>query len=472
MGYHAETLAQYVCNLSYGDLPKRVVQQAKWCILDCLGVSLAGCQTAWAKSVLDLTRDQGGKEEATIYYYGDRTSSANAALANSVFAHSVDFDDDLAVCHTGAIATPTALAIGERVAADGRDLITAVVLGYDIATRVADALDAENVYLRGLQPTALCGPFAAAAIAGKLLHLSEEEMAHAFGIAASFSGGTVEFLKHGTDTKRLYPGKGAMGGIVAALLAQTGMTGPKSIFEGEQGFLKAHSASSQPAKLIQDLGARYDILDVSIKRFPFCDGIAAPFEAIIHIIEENDLGPDDIADIKAKIKSFLYLVVDHRGDPQRTFPPKTVLDAQLSLPFCAAVGILNGGDIFLDDFRADVFTDARVLDLAKRIKAEPDPELDKIPYRPMSMPAVVTLTTTGGKSFEKRVDYQKGDPRNPFEEKDYHAKFSRCASTVLSEDRVEELIALVSDLERLANVSELAGKLVGEDHLGQRAAHQ
>src|SRR5262249_36536546 len=151
-------------------------------------------------------------------------------LANATFAHSMDFNDDLAGIQVGGIIPPTVFAVGEAVGASGQDLIAATVLGYDMATRIAAGFDSQGLYMRGLQPTAIVGGFVATAIAAKLLRLDAGQLANAFGLAGSYAGGTIEFLKEGTDTKRFHVAKAAHGGVVCARLARGGMTGPRSIF--------------------------------------------------------------------------------------------------------------------------------------------------------------------------------------------------------------------------------------------------
>jgi 2-methylcitrate dehydratase PrpD len=456
----AEQLGDYVAGLRFESIPAKVVEQAKLCMLDALGVAATSFNKPWCRAVREVVQKQGGLPEATLWYHDDRVPDANAALANAMFVHSMDFNDDLAGIQVGGIIPPTALAVAESAEASGKELITAIVIGYDVAARAAMAMDPQDLYMRGMQPTAMCGAFASAATAARLLRLKPEQIASAFGIAASYSGGTIEFLKEGTDTKRFHVAKAAHGGILSAHLAKAGLIGPRTIFEGEFGALRAYSERADPAQLVKELGTRFDILDTSVKLYPFCDGNAAPLEATLAILAENRLTPENIESVHFRVKSFLIpYLVNYHGDKGRKYRPQTELDAQMSLPYCLAVGILSGRRVRVDDFHPRRFSDPRVLALADRVTAEGDPELDRIPLKPMSMPAIATLKTTDGQTFVKRVDYQKGDPRNPFSVDDFRRKFIECTVGVLDSDAQHRIMDEVLSIQKADNMKWLAKAL-------------
>jgi 2-methylcitrate dehydratase PrpD len=456
----AEQLGDYVASFPFESIPENVVEHAKLCLLDALGVAATSFDKPWCNAVLEVVRKQGGLSEASVWYHTDRVPDTNAALTNAMFVHSMDFNDDLAGIQVGGIVPPTALAVAESSKASGKELIAAIVIGYDVAARAAVAMDPQDLYLRGLQPTAMCGAYAAAAVAGRLLRLTPAQLASAFGIAASYSGGTLEFLKEGTDTKRFHVAKAAHGGILSAHLAKAGLVGPRTVFEGEFGALRAYSDRSTPERLVEALGIQFDILDTSVKRFPCCDGNAAPLEAALTIVTENGLSVEDIESIHFRVKSFLIpYLVDYHGDKERKYRPQTELDAQMSLPYCLGVTVLNNGRLRIEDFQPQRFSDPHVLALGDRVTAEGDPELDKIPLKPMSMPAIATLKTRDGRTFVKRVDYQKGDPRNPFSIEDFRNKFVECTSAVLAADSQQKVIDEVLSLDRAGDVGRLVQTL-------------
>jgi 2-methylcitrate dehydratase PrpD len=458
--YYSEKLAAYVVSQTYDRLPAKVIEHAKWCLLDAIGVAVAGAGKKWAQAVLAEARRQGGKAEATIWLHGDKVPDTSAALVNGMFAHSMDFNDDHAGIQAGGIMPTTALAVAESVRATAKEVIAAIVCGYDVAIRVADAINSQQLYMRGFQPTAVCGGFAAAALAGKIMKLNPGQIADALGIVASYAGGTIEFLKDGTDTKRYHVAKAAHGGALSAHLAQAGMNGPRSIFEGEFGLFKVYSAEARPERLLAELGERYDILDTSVKLYPFCDGNAAPLEATLALMRDNDIRLDDIEQLRYRVKSFLIpYVIDYHGDRTRKFRPQNELDAQMSLPYCIAVGLLNGGDLRVRDFDPAKYQDPAILAIADKVDAEADTELDKVPLRPMSMPAIAELTTKAGKKFTQRVDYQKGDPRNPFSPQDFVAKFHACVDGRLSPVQANRIVDAVQTFERFDDIGKFTALL-------------
>jgi 2-methylcitrate dehydratase PrpD len=461
MTYLADRVGDFVSSLKYEDIPQEVTRHAKLCLLDALGVALASADMPWCHAVHGLVRTQGGAPEATVWYHGDRVPDTNAALANAMFVHSMDFNDDLAGIQVGGIIPPSALAVAESVGASGKDVIASIIIGYDVVTRCAMAINSQGLYMRGLQPTAICGAFAAAAVAGRLMNLDAKTIAYAFGIAGSYAGGTTEFLKEGTDTKRFHVAKAAHGGVLSAHLAKRGMTGPRSIFEGEHGLFRAYSEDSSPEQLVQELGTRFDILDTSVKRYPFCDGNAAPLEATLTVLRENDLTSGDVESFHFRIKTFLIpYVVDYYGDKERKYRPQTELDAQMSLPYCLSVGLLNDGHVRTSDFYLDRLSDPKVLAIADKVTAEGDTELDKVPLKPMSMPAIVTVTTKDGRRLEKRVDHQKGDPRNPFSEDDFINKFRECTNDILAPDSQQVVIDNIMDLDKCDDLDTLVSALI------------
>lgn len=230
MKYYSEQIGEYISQLSYEDLPGPVVNHAKWVILDAVGVAIASWDTPWAFAVYNTVRKKAGTPESTIFYFGNRVPDMDAALVNAMFIQSMDFNDDLSGIHTGGILPPTAIAVGEPLLSTGKDIITSIVIGYDIASRVAEAINSQALFEYGYQPSAILGGFAAAASACKLHKLETKKIANAFGISGSYTGGTIEFLKDGTDTKRFNIAKSAQAGIFSTHLAKEGLTGPGSIF--------------------------------------------------------------------------------------------------------------------------------------------------------------------------------------------------------------------------------------------------
>jgi len=458
--FYSEQLASYIVGHSYNDMPQAVVDHAKRVLLDSIGVAVAGSQKKWAQAVLSQVRRERTQGAATIWLYGDKVPDTSAALVNGMLAHSMDFNDDHAGIQVGGLIPPTALAVAEDAGSTGKELLQAIAIGYDVAIRIADAINSQELYMRGFQPTGVCGAFAAAAVAGKLLRLTPDQLCNAFGIAASYAAGTIEFLRDGSDTKRFHVAKAAHGGVLSARLAAEGMTGPTSIFEGEAGVFAVYSSHARPERLVEDLGVRHDILETSFKRYPFCDGNAAPLEATLELMSEHSISHEEIASLTFRVKSFLIpYVIEFHGDRSRKFRPRNELDAQMSLPYCIAVGLLNNGNLQVEDFDPAKFDQPSIHRIADKVDAFADSELDKVPLRPMSMPSIATLTTTSGQTYTKRVDYQKGDPRNPFSRAELVTKFHTCVSPHVNERAANHLIEAIDHLEANGGLATLTRAL-------------
>ena len=216
------------------------------------------------------------------------------------------------------------------------------------------------------------------------------------------------------------------------------------------------SDDAKPAKLIEDLGTRFDILETSFKKYPFCDGAFCPLDAALSIVRENNIAMDKIENLHFRIKSFLIpFLANYHGDISRKYRPQNFTNAQFSLPFIIALGIVKRGDIRISDFNSDNYNNPKILKLAQKVSAVADKELDKVPFRPMAMPTIATITTNDGRTFEKRVDYHRGDQRNPFTETEYIEKFKANVEGILKNEAMDRLIEIILNLEKQSSISGL-----------------
>src|SRR5438552_8305126 len=246
----ARRLARFVLGLRLEDIPSPVVTKATHLVLDTLGCALAATRYDFGRAALETAERLGGPHESTLVGSKVRVAAANAVLANATLAHGLDFDDtrEDAIVHTGSVAVTTSLAVGEAAGATGRAVLAAIVAAVEVMCRVGLAVPGK-FHARHYHPTALAGTFAAAAAAGKLYGLTEDELVRAFGICGSQAAGIIGYLADGSWTKRLHPGWSAHAGVIAALLAQSGFTGPETVLEGEHGFYRAFAGGHAPARL-------------------------------------------------------------------------------------------------------------------------------------------------------------------------------------------------------------------------------
>jgi len=451
--YYADELADFISNLQYKKLTTDVVEKAKLCVLDSIGVAIAGSKSTETDIVLNVLKNQGYKQEATVWMRNFKLSSIQAAFVNGTMAHSLDYDDtnmDGSI-HAGASVIPASLVIGEQLQMSGIKVLEAIIAGYEVAIRVATAIN----YLpykahhgRGFHPTATCGIFGAVAAAAKLKSLNVNQIANALGIAGSFSAGLNEYLQNGSMTKRMHAGKAAAEGILCVDLAEKGFTGPHSVFEGKNGFFKAYSAKVNESFLVEKLRDEFSILRVSHKYYACCHCSHTALDALQSLVLKHNLNVKEISKIEIKLPEGLYSVI---GTPiEQKHNPKTPLDAQMSLPYCAAVLLLDGM-VSVEQFSKKRIKDLVVQNITKRIIPILDKRLDK-DFRGEIWPAEVNIETTDGRTFFAREENPKGSSLKPLSSKDVELKIANLVKPYMSQDTTTKLINVISELDKMENI--------------------
>ena len=337
--------ARFIVGTEFQDLPKNVVYQCKRSILDFCSVVLAGYRKgAITRPLIKYLREVGGKQEASIIGDGSRIPCGNAALANAAMGHALDLDDGhrYAHSHIGVVVIPASFAVAEKTRASIEDLFTAVTLGYDVFARVGHAANPSQSF-RGFHPSGMCGPFGAAAAAAKLLKLDEEQIVNALGIAGTQGAGFLEVIRDGQMIKPLQPARAAQSGIIAAELASMGVKGPKTILEGDKGFLGATADKINFAAIRSKLGKRYEILNSYTKLYPSCRHTHVAIDLILSLRKNRSLAPEDVKSI---------LVRTHKiglSETGKILAPESPQAALFSMPYSVAVALIEGR-VSLDDF--------------------------------------------------------------------------------------------------------------------------
>src|SRR6201991_2826894 len=272
MANETATLAGYVADLKFAEIPPEVLERAKVLTLDFLGSAIrARSEAESTPSLLGMLEalKLDAKGEATVFGDNKTWTPAVAALLNGALGHSLDFDDTHAdsSLHPSAPVVPAAFAVGEMVGASGRDVLTAIVAGYEVCCRLGNALDPTSHYARGFHPTATAGTYGAAAAAGKLFGLSKEQIIAAFGVAGSQAAGSLQFLVNGAWNKRYQVGASAMNGVIAATLARNDFVGATESVEGKHGLLVGYSDDPHPDKATAGLGTIYETLRIGVKAY-------------------------------------------------------------------------------------------------------------------------------------------------------------------------------------------------------------
>ena len=330
----------------------------------------------------------------------------------------------------------------------GQDFIAAIVGGYETVIRLGVALDPALHYAQGFHPTATCGAFGSALTAACILKLGQKRTADALGIAGSQAAGSMEYLTDGVYTKRFHAGWAAQSGLTAALLAGEGFSGPQTIIEGKFGFLKGYSKNPRPERLFADWKNPYKIMKTSIKPHACCRYNQGPIDCLLKITQDNQLAADDIKTATVGVLSAGFPLVAEPLEKKRR--PATIVDAQFSMPFGAAVAILFG-NAALDRYTMDNLRSKKLRDLMNRVDCVRDPALDAL--YPSKWPATAKIVTHDGRTYSYHLEYPKGDPENPLSYEELKDKFLTMVQPVLPVKQAEQIIQLVEDFENLEAIS-------------------
>lgn len=430
-------LARRVAMLRFDRLPRRVVEHAKACVLDWIGSALCGSSSRTAHVALGCVRHLAGGGGATLVGVRRGAPAFGAAFYNGALA-AVDEIDDVhedASLHPGIVVVPAALALAEESGASGRDLLCAVVAGYDVAARVARAAGASHYAY--WHTTGTCGTFGAAAAAGRILGLGPTAMTMALGLAGTQAAGLWESLNdEATMAKHLHSAKAASSGVLAALLAREGVQGSPTILEGEKGFLAASSqaTSEDVRRLTADFGRPFLITRNFFKRYACCRAAFEGIEVIERLRQEDRDGARRIEGITVAMKpNRLWLV--------SVLTPTGASDAKFSLPFCMAVMALRGRVSPLEFVRANL-RDPAIRRFMRKIALVADPTCP----------------------VKARIDIRFRDGRAPLtaepvcrspELTDVGRKFMEILNPILPRPRIQRLLACVDRLDRMASLTEL-----------------
>lgn len=428
-------LAQHVAKTRSDDLSAAVVHAFKRALQDHMTCAIAGSGMPVSRALLDYFRDTDASPIATVIGNGAKLSPQNAAFVNGANTHGLDFDDGHTngSAHPSGAIFPAVFAVAEQYGAKPRDIVLAVVLGYDVMCRIAAAMHPATAR-RGWHNTAIAGVFGAAAAVSKLLALDASGVRNALGLAGSFAGGIREYLAEGADVKRIHPGKAARDGIICAELAKRGVTGPTKILEGRYGFGNTHAAGEVKwDRLVRDLGSRYEIESAYFKPYPCCRHYHAAIDGLIDLETQHGLRSIDVN----KIDIGLYAVGVNGHDHKHC---DNLLDAQMSAPVAAALALVDGG-VAAQRFLPESLQRSEVQRLVQASDTRVDEECERIYPRRRS--GVVRVTLNDGRAFEKRVLDPKGEGENPMSDDDLRRKFIVNCEPIAGQAKCERLLDVI-----------------------------
>lgn len=441
-----EEFVDYLTGVGSADIPAATLQAARRLLLDFVSVALRGSRETSSR-IVSGTVDRlsgGGGEGSVVIGHPGRRGREYAALINGVSSHGLELDDihPIAAIHPGAAVFPTVLAVGEAVDAGGRDMLAAAVIGYEISCRLSRALVPAQHGGHGFHSTSTCGVFGAAGAAARLMELPADQFINALGIAGSQAAGLTEFLSNGAWTKRMHPGWAAHGGIISAELARGGFTGPRRIFEGKSGFLRSYSDAPRVECLLEGIGQGFQIEGVAIKPHAACRYSQAAIDAMLQLVRDNDVKPDQVEKIVVGTFGGAIPVVAEPLSVKRR--PRSMVDAQFSVHFAVATALLKGA-VTLADYQPERLGAPEVLALMDRVECVHRPDMDAL--FPRIWAASVEIALGDGRVFEKRIDTLHGDPDDPLSWDELKSKAQTLMSGVVPAARARDIIETIEGLE-------------------------
>lgn len=440
-------LARFGAALKYDDIPADVIARIKLSLLDSLGCCLFGATLPWTQKVAALAEQEGAKPVATLIGLGRKTSASLAALVNGTSGHAFELDDihKESIIHAGSIATPVALGLGEKAGkTSGRDVLTAMVAGYEIGHRVGNAATM-SLFFRGFHPQGTSGAFVAAATAARMLNLDASQFQHALGMAGSQAGGLMA-AQEGAMVKRFHSGRAAQSGVYAAQLAADGFTGILDALEAPYGgYLSTYSNEPNPSRLTAGLGKTWETLNVGYKPHASVTSIHSALDALSELMKEHNLQAADIAKVETGLSPMTHVHCAWE------YKAQGVTAAQMNLYYGMAVIALDGA-AFTEQFREARLSDPQILDFIARITAHVDPEIEKMgaPFRHASR---VKITARNGQVFEKLSLHRRGSPENPLTPEEVVHKFRNVVAPCMDKAAAENIITAINRFETLADIT-------------------
>lgn len=443
------TMARWAADLTYDDLGEQAVHEARRYLLDSLGCAFGGYRQEDALIALDVLDEVAGSGPATILGSGKKVDAVSASLANALMVRVMDYNDiywQQDPSHPSDII-PAALATGERAGLGGKDLIVGIVLGHEFEMRMCEAAF-PGVRERGWHHATLTA-FVSPIVAGRMLSLTWEQIQHAIGISASrhasfgaVTAGKLTMMKNTVDPMA------TQSGVLAALLAEKGYTGPEHIIDGKEGLVHVLGPEWKLDVLTDGLGDSWRIEKCGMKAFPTEALTHAPISATLDIVIKHDLAPDDIE--KIHIRS-LARAADILADPTK-YDPRNKETADHSLPYVIAAAVADR-QVTPAQFEQAKIMDPLIRAQLNKVEVVADAEIEAV--FPELQRVVVTITTTDGREFTEKLDYPKGDPRNPLTDAEVEEKFDALASPVLSVDGRARLKEAVWNLEGIPSITAL-----------------
>lgn len=442
-----EALAEFAATLTFDRIPAEARTVARHCLMDMVGVAMAGKSEPLSQILHAQVEDEGGAPHATLIGWQDKSSASQAALYNGSAAHALDYDDVLGIFtgHPTVAVMPAVLALAERHGKDGKAVITAFVAGVEVLARIGGMMS-KGHYARGWHSTGTIGSIGAAAGCANLLGLDAEATNRAMGIAASEAAGLKS--NFGTMTKPLHAGKAASNGLLAATLAARGFTARENTLDIAQGFGDTMAEGVDIERALERIGELFHTQDTLFKYHPACYGVHAPTEAAMRLRLQDGFDPALVEKIEVSVPANAIGMCD-------IAEPKSGLEAKFSLAHNVSLGLLDKADGSLELYQDETFEVPGVSDLRKKVVVNGRQDFEKFF-------AEVVVTQKDGKVL--RQDFDIGEPMRDLGEQQakLEKKFRALATPLIGEDKVNSMVAAIGGLEDQAGV----GSWLGESRIG------
>jgi 2-methylcitrate dehydratase PrpD len=438
------TLSAYAVNLSYDRIPPEVIERAKDCVIDTVAACVYGSQMPWTQTVIEYAKRNSAPGECSVFGTPVKVRAPFACLSNGAAAHAFELDalcePSVGIHPSAALAVP-GLAPAQGRKMNGKDLLSAIVAGYEVLYRIGDAAH-HSIEKVGFHSPGVVGVYGTAVVIGRLFSIDAKQMANAFGIAGSMSSGLMEFSRTGGMVKRLHLGRAAEGGFMAAVLARDGFTGPEGVLEGKFGLLNVYCRDARPDRLTRDLDKVWHVMKTKIKRYACHSTAQVPVTLALDLKEKHRLSGDDVARIS--IAANEKTVTQHAINE-----PRDLTMMQYSVPFCVALSL------YLDPTDPRVFSekslnDPKIRALAKSAKVEPLKASEGF-----ASPACrVTLQLKSGQVVSAEGHDFRGTPTMPLTRSELLEKFLKLTAH-RDRAKAERLFSQLAEAEKVADFSTL-----------------
>jgi 2-methylcitrate dehydratase PrpD len=439
-------LSSYMSDARNRTLPDEVTEKAKHHILDTIAAMVSGSELLPGQAALKFARSYGGEKISTVVCSNVLCGPMEAALVNGVLGHSDETDDAHAptLAHPGVAVVPAALAVGEQFGIDGPQFLRAVVLGYDVGTRVVLTMGGASVQTEEHRSThSIMGIFGAAASAASAANLDPQQMRWVLDYTAQQSSGIAAWQR---DTQHIekgfvYAGMPARGGVTSALLVQSGWTGVDDIFSGADNFFLAYAPQANPMNLVDKLGERFEVVATDIKKWTVGAPIQAPLDALEILLRRRAFSADDVQQVTVRVARTQGSVVNNREMPD------------ICLQHMVAVMLIDKTASFKSAHDKARMQDPAVLRVRAKVNLVlDDEELQKaLPRRE----AIVEITLADGTKLSEHVTAVRGTPSNPMTRDEVVAKARELLSPVLGGANTASIIEKLLGLENLKSILEL-----------------